>query len=157
MKYAWIGFLPVIMLMASMPTDAAPKGSVDEEFTVAIGRLVRGGLRFPFNALPNVLANPNGETVEEVIQSYVNSPTRWSKFSLAQKREFTIVALVLSEATGGELVMLLMLLEKDADRIAGDLSVLTDSQLEAKFQLNAAGIQAFRTKLRILQSPEQKK
>lgn len=128
--------------------------NIDEGFTLAMGRLIRAEFRVPYDDLPNTLISSEGETVEEVIQSYVNSPEIWKKFSLTQKRQFAFASLAFCKVSGGELEMLLILLEKDADGVARDLSAVTNSQLKELFHFGAAEIQEFRTKLTFLRLPE---
>jgi len=123
--------------------NALSKGVNDELFSKYVGRLISASLRFPPDSFRSAIAEPNGESVEAVLES-LDGSSDWKKFSYEQKREFTLIALLYCNVEGGSLTDLIQLLGKDSKQVTSDLQLIPDQVLIDRVHFNPEGIKTFR-------------
>ncbi len=127
----------LVASLISLPAkDADP-------FDVACGQLIRASLRFPPNQLRPALASPHGDTIEAVFSTLEKSG-HWNAFTIAQKTEFTLIALALCQIEGGETTQLAIMLASDGPEVGKRLRSITDQTLSERFHFDSSALKRFR-------------
>lgn len=145
-----IAIIIVTLIVVAISDNAFANGNDKKSFTEYSGRLVRAALRFPPGSFSTNLADPVGESVEDVLSSLLNNEEIWRQFSYEQKREFALLAIVYADIQGGDATMLLQLLGAEGKRISLDLGKITDQTLSERLYLNKEGIELYRSRLQFL-------
>jgi hypothetical protein len=117
------------------------------------GRLIRAALRFPPDAFGKVIASPPGESVDYILVELINGKV-WQTLKYEEKREFALIAFLFCDIEGGEKVLLVELLGREANRMGADLGTIKDEVLVDKFGLSPVGIKQFHKRIDLLRKRE---
>jgi len=149
MKIKFIFLLLVIIVIIVFAGFCSKKTS---SFDYYVGRLTRATFRFPSGYFKKYIANPQGENTENILSELINKKNyEWKRFSYKEKKEFTLIAIILNDIEGGSLQMLLILLGNDSVKIGKELSSIPNSVLKEKFNLNKEGITHFKSIVNFIQ------
>jgi hypothetical protein len=136
-------FLVAAVFVAMSGRGSAAESYSEAKFTMAVGRMVRAGVR-EISDLGAHVSSPKGETTEAVL---VQLRSEWQKFSWSQKKEFVVIALTKCDIQGGSSVLLLQLVGKEGVPLRQELQTIPDSVLADRMGMNKEAIESFRARL----------
>lgn len=145
----------VLIFLYPFVLDSEPMR--DDEFKVYLGRLTSASFRFPPSSFRDHIEKPVGETDEDIFVELLESRSKtWERMTYLQKKEFTLVALLICDVQGGAMTSLLVLLGKDSKPISRDLKMIPEATLEDR-GFTPSRIRTFKAQLSFLAGDWEKK
>jgi hypothetical protein len=147
----------IFVLILLYPFVLGSEPMKHDEFKVYLGRLTSASFRFPPSSFQDHIEKPVGETDEDIIVELLESRSKtWERMTYLQKKEFTLVALLICDSQGGALTSLLILLAEDSIPISRDLKLIPEATLEDR-GFTPSRIRTFKAQLSFLAGDWEKK